>query len=271
MHALRPPSPAPRIVALHCSAGGPAQWDAYRTLGDPAACWATPALQGYDAGATWRTGTPATLRGEAERVGALLAGTGGQVDLVGHSYGGAVALHVAMAWPARVRSVTVYEPVLFHLLQRDPYSRGLAAEVKAVADDIAQELRAHASERAGERFVDYWSGRGTWARLGEGQRAAIARRMPKVSAEFGALFAATSHYRELDIPGLTVRLVTGTASPAPVRRVMELLHYLLPRATLREVPGAGHMAPVQNPKLLAPLLLPAHRPAAEWPAAGPQK
>lgn len=41
------------------------------------------------------------------------------MHLIGHSYGGAVSLHVALQRPERVRSLALYEPVLFAPLRDD--------------------------------------------------------------------------------------------------------------------------------------------------------
>jgi pimeloyl-ACP methyl ester carboxylesterase len=249
---------APRVVALHCSASSPSQWDAYHALVDPSVSWMAPPLQGYEPGSQWPAGASTSLAAEARRILALLANTSGTVDLVGHSYGGAVALQVAASWPERIRSVTVYEPVAFHLLDRDTASAPLAADVRRLAADIAAGASSGHGEEAGERFVDYWSGPGTWVRVGPARRAALARHMPKVSAEFGALLAATIDFGALEPPGPRVRLVAGTASPAPVRRIIELLHGLVPHATLEQVRGAGHMAPALDARTFAPLLFPEH-------------
>ena len=70
---------APRLVVLHCSASGPAQWDAYRALVDPDVCWMAPALQGYDSDARWPVGARTTLAAEARRVFAALANSSGEV------------------------------------------------------------------------------------------------------------------------------------------------------------------------------------------------
>jgi pimeloyl-ACP methyl ester carboxylesterase len=249
---------APQLVVLHCSASSPGQWEPYRPMIEPATRWIAPPLQGYESESPWPLGAPTTLAAEARRVLPILARSGGVVDLVGHSYGGAVALQVASAWPERIRSVTVYEPVLFHLLQEDTQSAARASEVRCVAADIASRLHAGDGEGAGKRFVDYWSGPGTWSRIGLRMRAALALRMSKVNAEFGALFAATTEFAGLAEGGPQVRLVAGTDSPAPVHRIMKRLQDLLPHAATTEVRGAGHMAPVHNPGTLAPLLFPEH-------------
>jgi len=49
-------------------------------------------------------------------IAALMDAVAKPVHLVGHSYGGAIMARVAADAPARVRSLTLIEPTLFHLL-----------------------------------------------------------------------------------------------------------------------------------------------------------
>ena len=48
---------------------------------------------------------------------AAIAQAGPPVDLIGHSFGGTVALRIALERPALVRSLTLIEPVLFSILR----------------------------------------------------------------------------------------------------------------------------------------------------------
>ena len=48
-------------------------------------------------------------------IGALMAGCG-PMHLVGHSHGAAVALEIAIQRPDLVRSLTLIEPAVYHLL-----------------------------------------------------------------------------------------------------------------------------------------------------------
>jgi pimeloyl-ACP methyl ester carboxylesterase len=247
-----------RVLALHCSAGGPSQWDAYRPLLATGCQLHAPALLGYEDGCGWRFGAGVSLRAEALQLLPLLASHAGTIDLVGHSYGGAVALQAATLWPERIRSVTAYEPVAFHLLRTDAPSAALADEVRQLAAAMAASVHANDTEAAAERFVDYWSGAGAWARLSARRRPALARFMPKVCAEFAALFGAEPDYGALQPGGPEVRVLVGTNSPAPVRRLVDLLRARIPHALVQRVPGAGHMAPVFAPAELAPALFSRH-------------
>lgn len=122
----------PAAVLLHSSAGTRGQWRSLTELLDGKRRVLAPDLRGYGESAA-RPGEP-DLADEAAIVGALAACAGGRIDLVGHSYGGAVALRFALEQPELVRSLTLIEPVAFHLLRQDWAGRDwLLAEVQAIA------------------------------------------------------------------------------------------------------------------------------------------
>lgn len=244
----------PTLLALHCSAGSPAQWNPYRAHTGGSVLWHTPPLMGYGE-AGWRRGMPLSLEDEASRLLPFLKRSPEPVDIVGHSYGGAVALMLAACRPELVRSVTVYEPVLFGLLAQDASSAAHAKEVAAVADDVRLFAMRGDELLAAESFVDYWSGWSAWWRLGRERQDRIAAHMPKVAAEFRALFDARIDFSKADVMP-PVRIVVGTSSPAPVRRIAEILHWQLPRASIVHLAGGDHMTPVTQPRKVMDLMLP---------------
>ncbi len=73
----------------------------------------------------------------AEDVAALSKGLediSGPVHLVGHLYGGLVALEHSRQWPERVKSLYLYEPVLFSALRLrvEQFDKTAVADVKAL-------------------------------------------------------------------------------------------------------------------------------------------
>src|SRR5262249_11955019 len=126
-----------------------------------------------------------TLAEEAARSIELIDAGNDEVHLVGHSYGGAVALHAALARPDRGASLTLYEPSAFHLLD-ELGGEGAAAfvEIAAVARYVREAVCSGDNERAAAAFVDNRIGSGTWVTLSPDMRAAWTRWVPKAPLEF---------------------------------------------------------------------------------------
>jgi pimeloyl-ACP methyl ester carboxylesterase len=175
---------------------------------------------------------------------------GEPVHLVGHSYGGAVALRFCHHAPDRVRSATVFEPVAFHLLDReDP---GLEP-VHAMMQELAGLMTAGEREQAAATFLDYWSGPGSFASFPPRVQKDFAQRTEKLELDFRALTQTQltlEDYRELLLP---VTVIAGRSSRAPALRVAEKLSQTLPDCRLHWVETA-HMGPLTDPELVNPII-----------------
>jgi pimeloyl-ACP methyl ester carboxylesterase len=242
VHYLEQGSGAP-VVLLHSSASSGAQWRAlmqqlmgYRVL--------APDLYGYGVTCQWGGRGAFRLEHEAQIVHALAGRCGAPIHLVGHSFGGAVALHVARTRPDLLASLTVIEPVAFHLLKG--FDQDALAEITAVAAGVCRALGSGDYFEGIAAFVNYWSGPGAWAGVPEDRRAGLAVRLAKVALDFQATLnepAALDDFAAMTLPTL---IVQGTTSPRPTRRICELLAGVLPDAQLMKVEGAGHMAPLTH-------------------------
>lgn len=232
------------VVLLHSSASSSAQWrsligrlrDRYRVI--------APDLHGYGGTSAWPGCSAFRLQHEANLVMPLLGKTGGPVHLVGHSFGGAVALHIARTRPDLLASLTVVEPVAFHLLQGQDVVA--MVEIIGVAHRVANALACGDYFGGAAAFVDYWSGAGTWDAIAPQKRPGLAACLGKVALDFEATLnepAMLCDFRALSLPTL---LVQGTRTPRPTRRICELLANALPHVELALVEGAGHMAPLTH-------------------------
>ena len=233
------------VVALHCSLGTGVQWSGLgEQIGSEFKLFA-PDFHGCGASDAWPGRRPLRLADEAAVVTALADRAGEPVHLIGHSYGGAVALHAALACPARIASLTLFEPVAFSLLrQGDAGDRHLFAEIAQVSDAVLQALASGDTQAGARRFVDYWSGPGSFAGLSERRQAGLAARISRVAMDFWAALAEPWDLRELRQLSVPVLLLDGDRSPSPTRRICDVLQAALPTASLVSIPKAGHMAPL---------------------------
>jgi lipase len=241
------------VVALHGSASAGAQWRSLSAqLGTPFRVIA-PDLAGYGRSG-WPVGRP-SLAAEAAFLRPVLAEPGAPVHLVGHSFGGAVALALAITLPQAVRSLTLLEPAAFHLLMNDdPTDRLLGAEIAAVAAEVRDALRAGQRDDAAERFIDYWNGTGAWMRASPRLKALILPAMERVTENFAALAAPGLTAQALARLSVPTLVVAGLETPLPALRTAELVAETIAGARLALIQGAGHMAPLTHPHIVDPMI-----------------
>jgi pimeloyl-ACP methyl ester carboxylesterase len=236
------------IICLHCSGSSGRQWASLAAALATGHAVHTPNLIGYGSDEPTSPAGDVTLDAEALCIEAVMNATHGPVVLVGHSYGAAVATRLALRRPDRIVGVALYEPVLFSLILRD--DDGAGREILATGVAIRDDALAGRVPQAAARFVDYWSGAGTWDTMDARRRDGVCLRMGKVAHEFGALFADTlplAAYGRLTMP---VLLLEGETTPAPPRAVTRSLLRVLPDATHVRISGAGHMGPITHAKIV---------------------
>lgn len=258
INIVYPPRPECRVqvIALHCSGASASQWasltdelcESYEML--------APEHYGSETSGPWTGEHVFTLADEAARAIALIDKCGDKVHLVGHSYGGGVALHVALARPRRIASMALYEPSAFHLLRQmgEPGAQAYA-EIARVARRICDGVVTGDYRGAVANFVDYWNGLGTWDTMRPAVQNALIRWAPKGPLEFRALIedpTPTSAYCRLNFPVLIMR---GEHAPTPTRVIAQGLSKLLPTSRMVMIDGAGHMGPLTHAPEVSALIV----------------
>lgn len=243
------------VIALHCSGGVGRQWRKLEQRLPADYSLIAPDMIGTTAAGHWPGERAFCLADEARPIIERIDRHRGPVHLVGHSYGGGVALHVAAARPDRIAGLALYEPSAFHLLALlgEEGQRG-RDEILGVVSELRERLATGAYRDAARGFVDYWNGEGAFAGMKPEYQADILRYLPKAPLDFHALLGETpslDEYRAITAPVLVMR---GEYASKPTRTIADALLLALPDVVQIVVEGAGHMGPISHGDIVAEVI-----------------
>ncbi len=236
----------PAVVCIHAGYGSSGQWrslaqcleDRFRVI----AC----DMSGSGKSPPTPAGTQYTLNEEVSFLDPVFDAAGESFHLIGHSFGGAVALKAALRHHGRVQSLTLVEPTLFALLLANAPASAAAHEIRDHVERTSRLAEAGDREGAAEEFVDYWFRRGAWIEMREEVRADVRERMVLLRQRWNALLLdpiTTAEVAGINIP---VLYLTAEASNAPTHALAALLIATLPDVRAIHITGASHMAPLTD-------------------------
>jgi pimeloyl-ACP methyl ester carboxylesterase len=241
----------PPVLFLPGSYATPAAWRGMHRL-LPGYRLVSTSILGYGGTAETRSLGDLDMAHEVRVVEQAAARIGEPVHLVGHSFGGTIALAAALAGRIEVRSLATFEanPLLLIAAQG---RTDLLEETRRMAADF-EAAEATGERDAAGRIIDFWGGAGSFTALPEPvqdycRKTAYANVLDwRTAFAFGA---TPDDYARLDCPVLLVR--GSRAVPAMVE-ITEALQRSLPRARPAVVEGAGHFLISTHPAECAALL-----------------
>ena len=227
-------APGDHWLLLHGTPLTPEVWDGVAAClapSGPVTCPdITPAGEDRD--------VPAAL---AVRVAAEVAELPGRLHVVGHSFGGQVALDLALLAPQRVATLTL-------VCSRDTPFPPFAAAAARLRDGSP---------------VDTGAALGRWftpAELDQGGPVVSYARRRLEQADrrsWAAALDAIARYDRADHTGsiqAPATLIAAELDQVSTPEAMSAMAGRLPRATLQVLPGAAHMSPFTDPAALAELI-----------------
>jgi pimeloyl-ACP methyl ester carboxylesterase len=244
----------PVVMLVHSSVSGARQWR--RLMDDLKDDFHVRAVNLYGYGRTppWLIDAPQSLDDQARLVETALPTNADTVCLVGHSFGGSVAMKLAAGLSGRVTRLVLLETNPFYLLKQSG-----RADAFAEAMDLRNCIKKFGAlgkwAKAAEQFADYWGGAGSWENMPAGRRNAFAEALKPNYFEWGAVMDETTPVEQWArlLPRSTL-LVSDPDTVFPIREITAILRRSCPMWTYKEIAGGGHMAPLTRPDLINPLV-----------------
>lgn len=241
------------VILIHSSVSANRQWraltealkDRYRVL--------AVNLFGYGETTTWPGDAPQSLYAQAQLVLALCEELASPVHLVGHSFGGSVALKAALRLGARVGSLILLEPNPFYLLRQGGRTAAFL-ESRGLRDHVKCFGSLGDWPKVAEFFADYWLGDGSWNTMPDKRRAAFAESVPPNFYEWDAVMEEETTIEEWKALSARTLVVSDKATRLPIREIVDIFATACPHWSFRSITEGGHMAPLTRPELINPIV-----------------
>jgi pimeloyl-ACP methyl ester carboxylesterase len=243
------------VLLLHGSASSAVMWRPVSAVLQQLYQVIAPDLIGYGSSAPWQGGADFSLEDELRAIKPLLPCCGGPFHLIGYSYGGVVALSLALANPMPVQTITLIEPVFFSALR---YAAADASYGRFEEEGrrFRQNLDAGYPATAMRDFINFWCGKDAWdQRLSGGARSAMIGAVQKVALDWQAAFAFDPGPERLERLAGRTAMLRGNQSPEAMQQLVESLHTLMPGSVRSIVQGADHLLPLTHANAVANLIL----------------
>ena len=164
---------------------------------------------------------------------------GEAVHLVGHSFGGVVALALALKGSIPIRQLTLFEPVAAWLLPQveDHFA------YQQVMDFVAgyQDALERNEPRVAGRVVDFWGAQGSFATLPEHIQDSLAPLIPHNLRHWKICQNVPWGVREIRQLAMPVQLICGGDSNPVTHRIAEHIARIAPNGSKQQIAGASHM------------------------------
>ncbi|MGE0153087.1 MAG: alpha/beta fold hydrolase [Reyranellaceae bacterium] len=227
------------IVLIHGSPGAPNAWKGViKALGAGAPVVApvlTPGLPDHN------QPQPPQRRETAAMAATIVDGLGPQPDgivLAAHSYGGNVALQMALAGTVKVAALVLIEPVTLAILP----ALGEAAaygEAKTLFDSYIAKARSGASDAVGI-MIDFWFGAEAFGRMPPAVQDFLRSQTEVNVRDVEATFREQHTRERLAALAMPVVVAYGTRSPAVARLVAQRLAATVQNGMAVPLEGADH-------------------------------
>ncbi len=244
-----------KVILVHSSVAGAKQW---RSLMEAlAGDFHVIAINlfGYGKTRAWDDGNFQRLEDQAKLIEPFLPAAGKQISIVGHSFGGSVAMKAAALFKDQVKRLVLVEPNPFYLLNK--HGRTAAyEEAVALRDLIKTNGKAGSWDVAAEKFADYWTGAGSWNAMPDDRKVKFSHALKPNFHEWDAVMNEQTSLLEWerDLPKDTTVLAAADTVKS-IDEIFELMRESVSGWNFERIDRGGHMAIMNKPEQLNPMII----------------
>jgi pimeloyl-ACP methyl ester carboxylesterase len=237
-------------LMLHSTGTGSWQWKQYQKCMPSRHMLALDFL-GYSPSDSWAIQDSINIDFEAAEH--LLLQQHTSIDIIGHSYGGFLAMKLAMKHPKKIRALLLHEPVAWGALF-DGKRDDLTSDFEKICDVFFRHQEDIDIDAWLEYFIGYWNEPNTWTQLPEKTKSIWRHRFHKIYSEVSYLCLDRTPLEYWSTLKASTTITLSTGAPAHEQEVCHLLASIIPNSNLIQHKG-GHLSPLTHFSELSPIIL----------------
>ena len=211
-------------------------------------------LMGYGKTTSWNKQRKQTLEDQVKLLERIPNIKNECFSVVGHSFGGSVAMKAAQRFGDQVKNLVLIEPNPFYLLKAHGRQ-----EILEDAIQLSLKIRVNYEKnwmKAVSYFAKYWNGKDSWDRLSSSQKKKFATILKPNFHEWDAVLYEKTTISEwaVSLPYKTC-LITARDTVKIIIEISELFKNSCPNWNFESIDQGGHMAPVTHPNIVNPIII----------------
>ena len=160
------------------------------------------------------------------------------IHLVGHSYGGVVALSQALKGNLNIQQLTLFEPVAAWVLDAC-HDTNMKFQVDLFIQNYRHDVSNNVPFACGQ-VIDFWGGEGAFASLPDFIKESMETLVENNIRHWDLCTDITSSLKDIHNCQVPTRLVYGTQSNAVAHSIAKHLFNELPNSSVHVIQGASH-------------------------------
>ena len=244
----------PPIILIHSTASSLKQWKfLIEALKDQYTLLAVN-LFGYGQSSKWAAKDgPQSLLDQVNLFKPLLDRFTEPISFIGHSFGGSVAMRAALKYHDQLKTLILLEPNPFFLFSqlKQPIAY---SESKKFGDLLELHKEKEDWEGFSKIFLSFWIGDHAWQAMSIKQQKAFLGVIPNIYHEAEAIFSEQMKIEDFLNIQKKILLISTKDTNLVSKEIARLLATELPELTEVQLPKGGHMAPVNSPEVVNPII-----------------
>ena len=244
----------PLVVLVHSSVAGARQWHSLMDRLSNKFHVIAVNLFGYGKTEKWRGERTQTLEDQAMLLKSFLPTDDNQLSIVGHSFGGSVAMKAAALFQDRVNRLVLIEPNPFYLLNQHGLTDAYQ-EAVSLRSCITENGHKGQWAKAAEEFANYWTGQGSWDAMPKDRQAKFAAALKPNFYEWDAVMNEQTPLTEWvsKLPDSTT-VLSAIDTVGSIEGIVSLMRTHAAHWSFEQIGHGGHMAAMTRPDLVNPIV-----------------